>query len=142
METELDEKRGKSKNRGLWTLRILLTIYAILYVILGSEDLLSINAQNSFDIALKILFAIFVIGYVILWKNELASGVIYIIWFLGMCYANFFLCPGGITGQDCGSGIAFGIPLLILSIFFIFYGIRKKKGRSDLNLRMNKNTTG
>jgi hypothetical protein len=126
LETELDKKRGKSKNKRLWTLRILLSIYAILYVILGSEDLLSINAQNSFDIALKILFAIFVIGYFISWKNELSSGVIFILWFLGMCYANFFLCPGGISGQDCGNGIAMGIPLLILSIFFIVYGVREK----------------
>jgi hypothetical protein len=127
METELDKKRGKNRNRGLWTLRILLTIYAMFYLILGSEDLLSIYAQNSFDIALKILFAIFVIGYVISWRKELASGVIFIFWFLGMCYANFFLCPGGITGQDCGNGIVMGIPLLILSIFFIVYGIRQKR---------------
>jgi hypothetical protein len=124
METELDDKRGKSKNRRLWTLRILLSIYTVLYLIIGSEDFLSINAPNSWDIeysALKILFAIFVIGYVISWKNELASGVIFILWFLGMCYENFFLCT-----SDCGAGIAMGIPLLILSIFFILYGIRKK----------------
>ena len=124
METELDEKRGKGKNRGLWTLRILLSIYAILYVILGSSDFLSIYAPNSWSIeysALKILFAIFVIGYVISWKNELASGVIFIFWFLGMCYENFFLCT-----SDCGAGIGMGIPLFILSIFFIIYGIRKK----------------
>jgi len=125
METELDDKRGKSKNRKLWTLRILLSIYALFYLLLGSEEFLS----NSWDIehsALKILFAIFVIGYVISWKNELASGVIFILWFLGMCYENFFLCPGGITGSDCGDGIAMGIPLLILSSFFIIYGIRWK----------------
>ena len=126
METELDEKRGKSKNRKLWILRILLSIYALLYLLLASEEFLS----NSWDIehsALKILFAIFVIGYVISWKKELASGVIFILWFLGMCYENFFLCPGGITGSDCGDGIAMGIPLLILSIFFIIYGRRTKK---------------
>jgi hypothetical protein len=35
METELDEKKGKGKNRGLWTLRILLNIYALLYIIIG-----------------------------------------------------------------------------------------------------------
>jgi len=125
MEAELDDKRGKNKNRSLWTLRILLSIYAILYLIIGSEDFLSINAPNSWDIeysALKILFAIFVIGYIISWKNELASGVIFIFWFLGMCYENFFLCT-----SDCGAGIAMGIPLLILSIFFIIYGIRKKR---------------
>lgn len=126
MESELNDKRGRSKNRRLWTLRILLSIYALLYLLLGSEEFLS----NSWDIehsAFKILFAIFVIGYVISWKNELASGVIFILWFLGMCYENFFLCPGGIIGKDCGDGIAMGIPLFILSIFFIVYGIRKKR---------------
>jgi asparagine N-glycosylation enzyme membrane subunit Stt3 len=125
METELDEKRGKGKNRGLWTLRILLSIYAILYILIGWDDFLSINAPNSWNIeysALKILFAIFIIGYAISWKNELASGVIFIFWFLGMCYENFFLCT-----SDCGAGIGMGIPLLILSIFFIVYGIRKKR---------------
>jgi len=125
MEKELDDKRGKSKNRRLWTMRILLSIYAILYVLIGSTDFLSINAPNSWNIeysALKILFAIFVIGYIISWKNELASAVIFILWFLGMCYENFFLCT-----SDCGAGIAMGIPLLILSIFFIIYGIRGKR---------------
>ena len=125
METELDEKKEKSKNRGLWTLRILLSIYAVLYLMIGWDDFLSVNAPNSWNIeysALKILFALFVIGYVISWKNELASGIIFILWFLGMCYENFFLCT-----SDCGAGIGMGIPLLILSIFFIVYGIRKKR---------------
>ena len=125
METELDDKKGGNKNRSLWILRILLIVYAILYVLIGSDDFLSFNAPNSWNIeysALKILFVIFVIGYVISWKNELASGVIFIFWFLGMCYENFFLCT-----SNCGAGIVMGIPLLILSIFFIVYGIRKRK---------------
>jgi hypothetical protein len=132
METELNDKMGKGKNRSLWILRILLSIYALLYIMIGWDDFLSINAPNSWNIeysALKILFAIFVIGYVISWKNELASGVIFILWFLGMCYENFFLCT-----SDCGAGIAMGIPLLILSIFFIVYGIRKKRVKSGVNL--------
>jgi hypothetical protein len=132
METELDEKRGKGKNKALWTLRILLSIYAILYVILGSIDFFSMNAPNSWSVeysALKILFVMFVIGYVISWKNELASGIIFILWFLGMCYENFFLCT-----SDCGAGIGMGIPLLILSIFFIVYGIKKKRQKSGVNL--------
>jgi hypothetical protein len=132
MESELDNKKGKSKNRSLWILRILLSIYAILYILIGWDDFLSINAPNSWSVeysALKILFAIFVIGYVISWKNDLASGVIFILWFTGMCYHNFFLCT-----SDCGAGIAMGIPLLILSIFFIVYGIRKKRGRLGVNI--------
>jgi hypothetical protein len=129
MESELDNKKGKSKNRSLWILRILLSIYAILYILIGWDDFLSINAWNIEYSALKILFAIFVIGYVISWKNELASGIIFILWFLGMCYENFFLCT-----SDCGAGIGMGIPLLILSIFFIVYGIRKKRGRLGVNI--------
>ncbi|MGD0342027.1 MAG: hypothetical protein ABSA76_10015 [Bacteroidales bacterium] len=127
MDTELDGKTGKSKNRSLWLLRILLSTYAILYILIGWDDFLSQNSWNIEYSALKILFAIFIIGYVISWKNELASGVIFILWFLGMCYENFFLCPGGIKGQDCGNGIAMGIPLLIFSIFFIVYGVREKR---------------
>jgi hypothetical protein len=129
METELDNKKGKSKNRSLWVLRILLSIYAVLYILIGWDDFLSINTWNIEYSALKILFAIFVIGYVISWKNELASGVIFILWFLGMCYENVFLCT-----SDCGAGIGMGIPLLILSIFFIVYGIRKKRQKSGVNL--------
>ena len=128
METELDDKKGKSKNRSLWILRILLSTYAILYILIGWEDFLSPNSWNIEYSALKILFAIFVIGYVISWKNELASGVIFIFWFLGMCYENFFLCT-----SDCGAGIAMGIPLLILSIFFIINGIRKNRLRTRVN---------
>jgi hypothetical protein len=129
MESELDNKKGKSKNRSLWILRILLSIYAILYILIGWDDFLSINAWNIEYSVLKILFAIFVIGYVVSWKNELAAGVIFILWFLGMCYENFFLCT-----SDCGAGIGMGIPLLILSIFFIVYGIRKKRGRLGVNI--------
>jgi hypothetical protein len=85
METELDEKRGKGKNRGLWTLRILLSIYALLYIMIGWDDFLSINSWSVEYSAFKIQFAIFVIGYVTSWENELAAGVIFILWFLGMC---------------------------------------------------------
>ena len=129
METELSDKIGKGKNRSLWILRILLSIYAILYILIGWDDFLSINAWDIEYSALKILFAIFVIGYIISWKNELASCIIFILWFLGMCYENFFLCT-----SDCGAGIGMGIPLLILSIFFIVYGIKKKRQKSGVNL--------
>jgi hypothetical protein len=125
MGTESIDNRGKSKNRSLWTLRILLGIYAALYIIFITDYFFPMNAPNSWNIdnsALKILFGVFIIGYVISWKSELASGVIFILWFIGMCYHNFFLCT-----SDCGAGIAMGIPLLILSIFFIVYGIKEKK---------------
>ena len=128
METEIADKKGKGEKRTLWTLRILLSIYAILYILIGWDDFLSPNSWNIEYSALKILFVLFVIGYVISWKNELASGIIFILWFLGMCYENFFLCT-----SDCGAGIAMGIPLLIISIFFIINGIREKRKKSRVD---------
>jgi len=132
MGTESIDNRGKSKNRNLWTLRIILGIYTALYIIFIIGYFFPINAPNSWNIdnsALKILFGVFIFGFFISWKSELASGVIFILWFTGMCYNNFFLCT-----SDCGAGIAKGITLLILSIFFIVYGIREKRGRLGVNI--------
>jgi hypothetical protein len=122
MKTDAIDKKGGRKNRFLWTLRILLLIYAILYLLFIIDFVSNIKDFKSLDIeniVLIILFFIFIIGYSISWKNELTSGVIFIIWFLGMCFHNFFLCT-----SDCGAGIAMGIPLLILSILFIIYARR------------------
>jgi len=119
MKTDTIDKKGERKNIFLWTLRILLLIYAILYLLFIIDFVSNIKDFKSLDIeniVLIILFFIFIIGYSISWKNELTSGVIFIIWFIGMCFHNFFLCT-----SDCGAGIAMGIPLLILSIIFIIY---------------------
>jgi hypothetical protein len=123
VKTDVTGKKGESKNRFLWTLRILLLIYAVLYILFIIDLVSNIKDFKSLDIeniVLIILFIIFIIGYGISWKNELTSGVIFIIWFIGMCFHNFFLCT-----SDCGAGIAMGIPLLILSILFIIYARRK-----------------
>ena len=104
-------------------LRIGISIFALLYLIAAIDDYLPLNAPNSWNmenLALKILFIIFIVGFSISWKYEIAAGIIFIIWIIGMCYENLFLCT-----SDCGVGIAMGIPLLILSIFFIVYGRRK-----------------
>lgn len=123
METTESSKGGKSKKGFLWSLRILLAIYAVLYVIFIIDNFIPSTNFNPWDaenIALMVLFVVFVIGYIISWKNELAAGVIFILWFIGMCYQNFFLCT-----IDCGNGIAMGIPLLILGILFIVHSKRK-----------------
>ena len=59
METELNGIRRKSKNRSLRILRILLSIYAVLYILIGWDDFLSFNYWNIEYSSLKILFAIF-----------------------------------------------------------------------------------
>lgn len=122
MKNDEIKKNPNRKSGFLWTLRILLLIYAILYLLFIVDFLSSINDFKSLGIekmALIFLFFIFIIGYGISWKNELISGIIFIIWFIGMCFHNIFLCT-----SDCGTGIAMGIPLLILSILLIFYSKR------------------
>jgi len=122
MKTDIIDKMGGRKNKSLWSLRILLLIYALLYLLFIFDFVSDIKDFKSLDIenvVLLILFLIFIIGYGLSWMNELISGVIFIIWFIGMCFHNFFLCT-----SDCGAGIAMGIPLLILSILFIIYSRR------------------
>lgn len=122
MKADVINKMAARKHGFLWTLRILLLIYAILYVLFVVDLMSNIKDFKSIDIenfALIFLFFIFIIGYGISWKNELTSAVIFIIWFVGMCFQNVFLCT-----SDCGAGIAMGIPLLILSILFIIYSRR------------------
>ena len=133
METEIaDKKRERGKKNTMDSTHGLLSIYVILYILIGWDDFLSPNSWNIEYSALKILFVLFVIGYVISWKNELALGIIFILWFLGMCYENCFLCA-----SDCGAGIAMGIPLLIRSIFFIINGIRGKRKKSACRSMLN-----
>jgi hypothetical protein len=123
METTVEHKVGKIKKGFLRTLRILLAIYAVLYVIFITDNIVPRSNFNPWDIeniAIKVLFVVFVLGYIISWKYELTAGVIFILWFIGMCYQNFFLCT-----TDCGAGIVMGIPLLIFGILFIVYARRK-----------------
>ena len=132
LETATDVKKKENKNRYLWILRILLSVYAILYILFIVDFHLPVNDlnfRNTENIALIILFPVFTAGYIISWKNVLVSGVIFIIWFIGMCFENFFLCT-----RDCGAGIGMGIPLLILSILFIVYVLRKTSWLSQVTL--------
>jgi hypothetical protein len=126
---ETDHNVKKSKNRNLLVLRILLSVYAILYLLFIVDFFKPVNDFNLRNIeimALIMLFFIFIIGYILSFKNILTSAIIFIIWFIGMCLENFFLCT-----RDCGAGIIMGIPLLILSILFIINTLKQRKINMD-----------
>jgi hypothetical protein len=123
MENTVDTKKGKSKKGFLWTLRIILAIYAVLYVLFIIDYFIpkeNIDIWNTENTAIKIMFFIFIPGYIISWKNELVAGMIFIFWFICMCLYSIFICTG-----MCDDGIVMGIPLLILGILFIVYARRK-----------------
>ena len=91
MEDVSNGNRVIAQKKSSRTLRILLGIYAILYLVFAIDYFLPINALNSWDIeysVLIMLFGIFIAGYLISWKSELVSGMIFILWFIGMCYHN------------------------------------------------------
>jgi hypothetical protein len=123
MEIPVETKMGKSNKGFLKTLRILLAIYAILYLIFIIENFIPsgyFNPWNAENILIKAFFVFFVIGYIISWKSELTAGVIFILWFIGICYLDLV-----ISDAKSGDGIGMGIPLLVLGILYIVYARRK-----------------
>jgi len=129
MEAELNFKSGGCINLGL---RIGICIYALLYLLFAYDEFLPLNSPNSWDLehtVIKMLFIAFIVGFTLSWKFELISGLIFLFWFVIMCYQAFFICSG-----DCDDGIVMGIPLFILSIFFIVFGLRKRRSKALRNL--------
>jgi hypothetical protein len=121
-------KRGYSK-----TLRILVSIYGILYLLfiiisfIPSQEGSPVGGTvpfNPFDFEqtiVKLLFVPFLFGYFILWKNEGLEGLVFIIWWIGMWCLGLFVAQ-----QDRGAGVGMGFPLFILSILLIISWVRKR----------------
>ena len=129
MEKTNENIRKRKKNRSLLTLRILTSIYALLYILfiydyfIPGENFDPWNTENTY---VKMLFFIFVVGYIISWKSELAAGVIFLSWYAAMWYLELILVPHG-----GGGGIVMGFPLFLLAIFFIAAWYNKKRNRNE-----------
>jgi hypothetical protein len=117
-----------SKSSSLYRniLRILGTIAAILYILfLVFEGVPLFNNPTFAETTVYLLFLIFVVGYYFLWKNEFLSGLILVVWHIIQWILVFFVWPdGGIT-------LILGLPIGILGILVLIYGIRKKKASKN-----------
>lgn len=133
VETQSEKKRKRSKG-----LLIATAIYGVLYawfVIVSFIPAPEGNWVSStvpfepFDleqIFVKLLFLLFLIGFLVVWKNELAGGVIFLVWWVAMWGMEIFVVAP-IKGGDAGGGIGMGLPLFVLGILFVRHWY---KGRS------------
>jgi len=103
-------------------------VYAVLYVmfILSGDFGGAYPSLNTEGIGVYLLFVLFVVGFSISWHNKLITGIIFLLWYIGMLILELF-----IVEKDGGFGIISGIPLLVLGIFFIVSGNKSKKGAAS-----------
>lgn len=98
--------------------------YAVLYIlfIISATFEGEYPSLNLATIGVYILFILFIIGFSISWSNKILTGIIFLIWYLGMLILELL-----IVEKDGGFGIISGIPVLVLGIFFIINGYKSKK---------------
>ena len=103
-------------------LRISGSIAFIFYIVFLVGEGVPLNKDATFaDISVYLLFAGFVLGYYFLWTNELVSGLILIAWHVIQWILVFWVwVDGGLT-------LILGIPIGILGIIILIYGIRQNK---------------
>jgi len=113
-------KKSTQKFRN--ALRILSIIAFILYILFLIGERVPLNLKGSFaDISVYLLFLVFVLGFVILWKNEIAAGLILIIWYgIQWCLVLWVWPDGGMT-------VILGFPIAILGVLILIYGISNKR---------------
>jgi hypothetical protein len=106
-------------------LKIITFIFGLLYLVFIVESFIS--SQNEPQVSkteqtvVTLLFVVFLIGYLFLWKNELYAGLIFLLWYIGMCYLGLFVAV-----TDKGASMVLGFPLLVLAILFIISWFRNK----------------
>ena len=123
------ESQSSGKKKHPKVLRILTTIYGIMYLVLILSFLLFENPDfNNITlegIIVSLAFIVFLIGYYYSWKNEMIAGTIFIFWWGIMWYLGLFVAE-----RDKGAGVVMGVPLFIIGILFIVYWYRQR-ARTD-----------
>ena len=99
-------------------------VYAILYILfLFSGDFPgAYPSLHTEGIIVYLLFVLFIIGFSISWHNKIITGIIFLLWYIGMFAFELF-----IVEKDGGFGIISGLPLLVLGIFYIRSGFKSNK---------------
>jgi len=99
-------------------------VYAILYLlfILSSDFGGAWPSLNTEGIVVYSLFLLFILGFSLSWNNMIITGVIFLLWNVGMWILELFIVEKG-----GGLGIVMGIPLLILGVLFIVIGYKNRK---------------
>ena len=103
--------------------KLSLVYLAFYLVLLISGDLGGTYPNlNMEGIIVYSLFALFIIGLSISWFNKILTGIIFLLWNLGIWTLTLFIFE-----NPNGFGIVLGFPLVVLGIFFLITGIEEKK---------------
>ncbi|MBL6962777.1 MAG: hypothetical protein ISR55_03070 [Bacteroidetes bacterium] len=103
-------------------LRVILTLAVTGYLLTIIGKIFQPNDESTFGtIMIYALFVLFVVGYLYCWKNEVISGLIIMIWH-GLQWV-FILW----VWKDASITLTLGIPIFIIGILFLIYGLGKKK---------------
>ena len=99
-------------------------VYAVLYALFILSVVFegSYPVMNAEGIGVYSLFILFIIGFSISWYNKIMTGVIFLIWNIGMWILELF-----IVKHDGGLGIISGVPLLYLGVLFILNGYKTRR---------------
>jgi hypothetical protein len=99
-------------------------VYGILYAlfIISGDFGGSYPSLTAEGVGVYSLFILFIIGFSISWKNKIHTGVIFLLWNIGMWIVELFLVEKG-----GGFGIISGIPLIVLGVMFILKGIERNR---------------
>ena len=115
----IQESGRKPRNRRSKILLVLTSIYGLLYLLFLASG--SYGSGGSEPIVVKLLFLLFLVGYAVVWLDERIGGVVFVLWWAGMCYLGLF-----VSLEDRGDAVVLGAPLLLLGILFIVSWYRRR----------------
>jgi hypothetical protein len=100
-------------------LRILGSLALLGYILLfATEPNVEVKLRTLEDYSVLLLILVFLAGYYYLWKNELISGILWIVW-----YALTWFCVFWVWGNG-GLAAILGTPIFILGVLLLIYGLR------------------
>jgi hypothetical protein len=116
-------------------LHILLAIYGALYLVFviigflpaseGSPVAASVP-YHPFGLEgslVKVMFALFLVGFLTAWRNQLAAGVLFLLWWAGMWGLEMLMVSRGLHG----GAIVMGFPMFLLGVLFVINGYRSSR---------------
>jgi len=72
----------------------------------------------------QLLFILFLLGYIASWPSKLVAGMVFVLWYSLVWWADAFSTGYGAGG---GMGPALGLPVFIFGIIFVGFGVQKER---------------
>lgn len=110
-------------------LRVLASVAAIFYVVfLVDESISIVDALSLEGLTVYLLFLFFMIGYIYVWKNEIVTGLLWVVWY-GLQWGLVMY-----VWTDAALTLVLGFPIPIIGIFFLWHGWQQLKKNKTLQV--------